>query len=471
MEISKLHSLYELSPFQLKGLNPSNVFPSSVPSKAGLRRIRDENASIIPTYPVVIIGGGVAGLMSATYLGQAGYSPLVIEGMNPGGAIIQSEHVRNWPGFLDISGQELIDMMHTQAAQSGAKFEPSKLIDIDQSSWPYVLTMENLVTGKTYQIKAQSVGISMGTSPKFLGVPGEEQYWTRGVYNCALCDGPLYKDKEVAVVGGSNSAIVEALYLSNVAKKVTILVRGEELRSLDEAAKKELLARPNVEIRVLSSVESIEGDGEKLTHVVLKSGEKLAVDALFLAIGSTPNTQIFQGKLELDEQGYIITNENMQTSAKGIFAFGDITQTRCKQAVCAAGEGAEASMYISEYLNSVGKPQNRLLGAAGAEVIEITSLEQFEREINSGMPVVVDFYATWCGPCRFIAPIYADLAKEYNGQIKFLKVNVDVRDVTEKYKIQAIPTFLFFNENGELANKMIGANAAGLRDHLEQMLA
>ncbi|MBX7065963.1 MAG: FAD-dependent oxidoreductase [Parachlamydiales bacterium] len=413
----------------------------------------------------------MAGLMAATYLGQAGVSPLVIEGMNPGGAIIQSEHVRNWPGFLDISGYELIERMHEQAASSGARFEGSKLVDIDLNSWPYVLTLENLATGKTYQIKAQSVGISMGTSSKFLGVPGEEQYWTRGVYNCALCDGPLYKDKNVAVVGGSNSAITEALYLSNIAKKVTILMRGQELRSLDEATKKELLSRPNVEIRPLTTVENVEGDGEKMTHVILQNGEKLELDALFLAIGSTPNTEIFKGKLNLDEKGYIITDEIMQTSAKGIFAFGDITQTPCKQAVCAAGQGAEASMYITDYLNSVEKPKQALLGAS-PEVIEITSLEQFEEIMrNSDTPVVVDFYATWCPPCRRIAPIYAELAKQYDGKIKFLKVNVDVSELAQKFEVRAMPTFLFFNENKEIVDRLIGANEAHLRNQLELLIA
>lgn len=444
-------------------------------SRSGLRRLKKENAMAIPTYPSVIIGGGIAGLMSATYLGQAGVSPLVIEGMNPGGAIIQSEHVRNWPGFLDISGHELIEKMNEQAAASGARFESSKLINIDLNESPYVLTLENLVTGKTYQIKAQSVGISMGTTSKFLGIPGEEQYWTRGVYNCALCDGSLYKGKNVAVVGGSDSAIVEALYLSNIAKKVTILIRGDELRSLDQAAKKELLSRPNIELRTLTTVESLEGDKEKLTHAIVRKGdviEKLELDALFLAIGSLPNTEIFKGKLDLDEKGYLITDANMQTSAKGIFAFGDITQTRCKQAVCAAGEGAEASMYITDYLNSIKKPdQIKFEQKAQADVIEITSIEQFEEELrNSEIPVVVDFYADWCGPCKFIAPIYANLAKQYQGQLKFLKVNVNVQGLAERYQVHSIPTFLFFDTNKEIAERLVGANAARLTSLIEQIL-
>src|SRR3972149_3680382 len=121
--------------------------------------------------------------------------------MNPGGAIIQSDHVRNWPGIGDVMGYELIEKMHEQAAAAGSSFHPSKLIDIDLNEWPYVLTLEDLVSGKTYQIKAESVAVSMGTTSKFLGVPGEQDYWTKGGYNCALCDGPVYKGKDVAVVG------------------------------------------------------------------------------------------------------------------------------------------------------------------------------------------------------------------------------------------------------------------------------
>lgn len=307
----------------------------------------------LPTYPVVILGGGISGLTAATYLAQAGYSPLIIEGPNPGGAIMQSDHIRNWPGIEDIKGADLIMNMHRQAEGSGAQFNMSQVIDIDYSEQPYILTLEDLF-GNTHQIRAQSVVIAMGTSPKFLGVPGEEKYWTKGVYNCALCDGPLYRDKSVGVVGGSNSAITEALYLSKIAKKVTLFMRGSELRSLDEAMKKELLARPNVEIRALTTVESIEGDEESMTHVVVKTPEgieKIEIDALFLAIGSTPNTSLFKDHLELDEYGYLITNQNKETSAKGIFAIGDITEIPCKQAVCAAGDAAEASIYVSNFLN------------------------------------------------------------------------------------------------------------------------
>ena len=243
--------------------------------------------------------------------------------------------------------------MHRQAEANGAQFQMSRVIDIDYSEQPYILTVEDLF-GNTQKIRAQSVVVAMGTSPKFLRVPGEEKYWTNGVYNCALCDGPLYRDKSVGVVGGSNSAITEALYLSKIAKKVTIFMRGSELRSLDEAMKNELLSRPNVEIRALTTIESIEGDEESMKYVVVESPdgiEKIEIDALFLAIGSKPNTALFKDQLDLDEYGYLITNDKKETSAKGIFAIGDITQIICKQAVCAAGDAAEASIYVSNFLN------------------------------------------------------------------------------------------------------------------------
>ena len=325
------------------------------PRVSGPAAIEPAPLESLPLYPVVILGSGVSGLMAATYLGQAGYAPLVLEGPNPGGAIMQSDHVRNWPGVLDIKGAELIENMHRQAETSGARFEMNRVIAVDDSKRPLVLTVEDLFGG-IQKIRTHSLVVAMGTTPNFLGVPGEETYWTKGVYNCALCDGPLYKGKSVAVVGGANSAIVEALYLSHIAEKVTILMRGAELKSLDEAMKKELLSRPNVEIRALTTVESLEGDEESLTHVNIKTvggTERLKIDALFLAIGSTPNTKLFKDQLALDERGYLITNPNKETSAKGIFAIGDITPTKCKQAVCAAGDAAEASIYISQYLAEI----------------------------------------------------------------------------------------------------------------------
>lgn len=335
----KLRSANSLFEFQtLKNISPIELPPASPQ---------------LPIYPVVILGGGISGLTAATYLAQAGYSPLIIEGPNPGGAIMQSDHIRNWPGIEEIGGAELIGNMHRQAEANGAQFQMSRVIDIDYSEQPYVLTVEDLF-GNRQKIRAESVVIAMGTSPKFLGVPGEEKYWTKGVYNCALCDGPLYRDKSVGVVGGSNSAITEALYLSKIAKKVTIFMRGSELRSLDEAMKNELLSRPNVEIRALTTIESIEGDEENMKYVVVNSPdgiEKVEIDALFLAIGSKPNTSLFQDQLDLDEYGYLITNEKKETSAKGIFAIGDITQIICKQAVCAAGDAAEASIYVTNFLN------------------------------------------------------------------------------------------------------------------------
>lgn len=423
--------------------------------------------------PVVILGGGVGSLTSAIYLGRAGVSPLVIEGPLPGGLLTQSHSVQNWPGEMEIEGAQLTEKMREQAAANGARFLDEEVVGVDFSKRPFTITTRSLDgTEAKHHIVAESCIIAMGTKPNFLGISGEQDYWGKGVTNCAICDGSLYKDKVVGVVGGGDAAVLEALYLANIAKEVHVFVRKDSLRAIEEKRVAVLREKPNVKFIYNTTVQEVKGDGEKVTSVVLKTGSNsktLPLDGLFLAIGSTPNSSLFKNNLKLDKRGYIELVKDQQTSVNGVYAIGDIVDPVYKQAISAAGDGAKAAMQAQQYLSDrankviVKKQPKQSKGKlvvknVSSEVVEITSVEQFENELNSAeIPLAVDFYATWCGPCKRVAPMIDSSAKQLAGKVKFLKVNVDkLPTLSSTYQIQAMPTVILFNPSGEEIERQVG---------------
>ncbi len=418
--------------------------------------------------PIVILGGGVGSLTSAIYIGRAGQSPLIIEGPNPGGLLTQSHSVQNWPGEMEISGALLTDKMHAQAEANGARFLNEEVVGVDFSKRPLTITTRSLDgKGAIRQIQAQSCIIAMGSKPNFLGIPGEQAYWGKGVTNCAICDGSLYKGKKVAVVGGGDAAVLEALYLSNIAKEVTVYVRKESFRAIEEKRVAQLKAKGNVKIVFNTTLEEVKGDREKVTGVTVKSGSSLKtvpVDAVFLAIGSTPNSELFKSVLDLDEKGYIVLKKDQQTSLEGVYAIGDIVDPVYKQAISAAGDGAKAALQAEQYLsdqpNLIAKQelviQRKKNGSK--KVIEISSVEQFNAELDQAeMPIVIDFYATWCGPCKRISPIMESAASHLAGKVKFLKVNVDdFQELSATYQIKAMPTVILLDPSGKIIEEKVG---------------
>jgi len=205
-----------------------------------------------PVYPVVILGGGIGALTAALYLGRAELRPVVIEGHVPGGLLTQSHSVQNWPGEMEIEGQSLTDKMRKQAQANGADFYPDEVVSVDFSHRPFTIAIRSTQgRSKPRQILAQSCIIAMGTEPNFLDIPGEngpKGYWGRGVSNCAICDGSLYRERIVGVVGGGDAAVLEALYLSNIAKEVWMFVRKDKLKAGEEKRIQTLLSKPNVKI-------------------------------------------------------------------------------------------------------------------------------------------------------------------------------------------------------------------------------
>jgi thioredoxin reductase (NADPH) len=426
-------------------------------------------------YPVVILGGGVAALTSAVYLARAGLPPVVITGPFIGGTITQSHNVQNWPGEMSISGIELSDRVKKQAEQNGAILASEIVLSVDFSTRPFLITTKSIFGSgeQLKQYRAQSVIIALGAMPNLLNIPGEmgkDGYWSRGVYSCAVCDGSLYKDKIVAVAGGGDSALIEAQYLANIAKKVHIFVRRDEFRTVEKERMKEIMSQPNIQVHFKTTIKEIKGDGQKATHLIVcdhstGTESEMPVDALFLAIGSCPNTSLFRNQLELDSQGYIVLKKYQQTSIDGVYAIGDICDPEFKQAISAAGDAAKAALQAQKYVasNAAASAKSEAINVVEKKpevkkVIEISSKEHFERELREANGIVfVDFYAAYCGPCRMFSPQYDTWAKEYGGKIKFLKVNSEVcREIFNQYQIQVVPTLIVFDEKGNVIRKSNG---------------
>jgi thioredoxin reductase (NADPH) len=423
------------------------------------------HAAVDQEYPVVILGGGVASLTSATYLARSGIQPLVLSGPLIGGAITMSHHIQNWPGEEEISGSDLAEKLRHQAEANGAIIRPEIVVKVDFSKRPFLITtQEPFSDGSTTRtIAAQSVIIGLGATPKFLNIPGESEYWTRGVYSCAVCDGGFYKDKIVAIVGGGDSALVEAQYLSNLARKVILIVRKGQFRSIETQRMQQVLSRPNVQVIYEHIVREIKGNEEHLTHLTLentqtKATQALPVDALFLAIGAQPNTELFRAQLELDPAGYIVLKNHQETSVPGVYAIGDIADPEFKQAVTASADGAKAALQAHKHLSATPAIAQAAPAITGPSVIEITSKEHFAQEIASATgPIFVDFYSTHCGPCRMFSPTYETWAKDFRGRIKFLKINADkAPQLFEQYHVRAVPTLVVFDSSGKLIRKGAG---------------
>jgi thioredoxin reductase (NADPH) len=299
---------------------------------------------------IVIIGGGPAGLTAAIYAARANLSPLVIEGYQPGGQLTITTEVENYPGFSDgVLGPDLMTAFRKQAERFGTEFVFGEVTAVDFSSRPLTVTTEE----ETYETKA--VIIATGASARWLGLESEQKYRGRGVSACATCDGFFFKDKNIAVVGGGDSAAEEALYLTKFGKKVTLIHRRSELRA-SKIMQQRLLKNEKISFSWNTTVEEVVSEnGHTVTGLRIKNvqtGETslLPVDGLFLAIGHTPNTSVFKGHIELDAEGYIVTKAQTESSVPGVFASGDVVDKRYRQAITAAGMGCMAALDAEKYL-------------------------------------------------------------------------------------------------------------------------
>jgi thioredoxin reductase (NADPH) len=297
----------------------------------------------------LIVGSGPAGYTAAIYAARANLQPVVYEGIEPGGQLTTTTEIENFPGYPEgISGTVLMEDLKKQAQRFGTDVRFGVITRIDLSRRPFAVEVD----GNPETIQADAIIIATGASAKYLGLPSEQRFRGMGVSACATCDGFFYRKKDVAVIGGGDTACEEATYLASICRQVYLVVRKNYLRA-SKAMQERVFATPNIEVIFEHNTQEVLGDDNGVTGMLLRSTSgderQLAVDGVFLAIGHHPNTELVQGQINLDEQGYIVTHHG-QTNIPGVFAAGDVQDPHYRQAITAAGSGCIAALECERFL-------------------------------------------------------------------------------------------------------------------------
>ncbi len=299
---------------------------------------------------VIIIGSGPAGLTGAVYAARANLRPLVLAGGLYGGQLMLTTEVENYPGFAEgILGPELMIRFREQAERFGARIENVDVTSVDFTKHPLLVRTDDA------QHEASTVIVATGASARWLEIPGEERLRGRGVSSCATCDGAFFRDKRIVVVGGGDSALEEALFLTRFGSRVTIVHRRDRLRA-SKIMSDRALAHPKIDFIWNAVVEEVHGEthvtGLRLRNLLDGRSNEIETAAVFVAIGHTPNTGVFRGQLDLDDRGYVVSPDGSSTNVEGVFVAGDVNDHRYRQAVTAAGAGCRAAMDVEKYLET-----------------------------------------------------------------------------------------------------------------------
>jgi thioredoxin reductase (NADPH) len=414
--------------------------------------------------PVAIIGSGPAGLSAALYVARAGIKVFVFSGPMPCGQLTQTTFIENWPGREKVMGLDLMADVKKQAESFGATIVHDTITQVDFSSWPFALKTDD---GRSF--KAMAIVLATGATPKMLQIPGESEYWGRGVTTCAVCDAFFFKQKEVVVCGGGDSAAEMVFELIPYVSKVTVLVRKGAMRAAASVQKK-LAAYPNAAIEYHKELSHIYGDGKGVTGIDVydnqtKTTEHRAIDGVFLAIGHDPNNALVKEVLQLDSQGYIqMRDRTQQTSIPGVFAAGEIQDPYYRQAVIAAGEGVKAALDVTEFLRDVGfSPELAVqlnqncfesFSDERAELGEIKNYEDLSNLVlNSKGLVVLEFFSEDCPGCIKMLPTLEAVASKLVGKAVFVKADLHTKGVRFKLwheppmvQVRRVPAILVFKD-------------------------
>lgn len=434
---------------------------------------------------LVIIGSGPAGYTAAIYASRASLSPLVYEGYQAGGVrggqLMTTTEVENFPGFPDgITGPDLMERMRQQAERWGSNLLLEDVESVDLSVRPFV------IKGTETEVKANSLIIATGATAKKLNIPSEHEFWSRGISACAICDGasPIFKDQELAVVGGGDTATEEAVYLTKYGKHVHLLVRSPTMRA-SKAMQERVLANPKITVHFSTEVEDAFADkkgamaGLKLIN--RETGEKkdLAVRGLFYGIGHNPNSGFLNGQIELDEAGYVkVKNGGPWTNVEGVFSAGDLHDTEWRQAVTAAGSGCQAALAAERYLtanNLVVKQPAQKEESGATEAPKEEPKEQRDMSIEEEFNVYADkhrgqyalrklyhesdrlltvlYTSPTCGPCRSLKPILNKVVDEYSGKIHLVEIDIaEDPEIAQAAGVNGTPTVQLFKNKDRIAN-------------------
>ena len=422
---------------------------------------------------LVIVGSGPAGYTAAIYAARANLSPVLVTGFErggiPGGQLMTTTHVENFPGFPDgVLGPDLMDLMKAQATRWGARLLEADADCIDLSQRPYRIEVEGEV------IATQALIIATGASANRLGLPHEERFWSKGISACAICDGatPQFRNEELAVVGGGDSACEEAVYLTKYGSHVHLLVRSDRLRA-SAAMSDRVQANPQISVHWNTEVSDVQGD-DWLNNLQLRrrdSGvdEQLAVRGMFYAIGHTPNTELVRNQLDCDQTGYLITKPGRpETSMDGVFAAGDVADGEWRQGVTAAGSGCQAALAAERWLShhnlatlitrDEAEPAKADTPQTTAETTEATydsnaswqkgSYALRKLYHDSNRPLLVVYTSPSCGPCHVLKPQIKRVLDELQGEAQGIEIDIEAdQEIAQQAGVNGTPTVqLFFDK-------------------------